>query len=107
MAFEAKPNSCGLFENTKNDRSDLTGQIQIECPRCHARLGVVGERVAQFIAERARLHQPRPDAEVGKMQPLPKRQTIARTELDPTREDHLLPYLVCGGLNFWRSREPG
>jgi len=36
MAYIAKPNTAGLFENTKNDRSDLTGQIQLECPRCHA-----------------------------------------------------------------------
>jgi len=35
MAFAAKPNTGGLFENTKNDRSDLSGQIEIECPRCH------------------------------------------------------------------------
>ena len=39
MPFEAKPNSCGLFENTRNDKSDLTGQIQIECPKCHATFG--------------------------------------------------------------------
>ena len=39
MAFEPKMNQCGLFKNTKNDRSDLTGQIQIECPKCRATSG--------------------------------------------------------------------
>jgi hypothetical protein len=37
--YQPKPNTCGLFDNTRNDRSDLTGQIQIECPRCHATSG--------------------------------------------------------------------
>ena len=36
MAFTSKPNTCGLFDTTRNDKSDLTGQIQIECPKCHA-----------------------------------------------------------------------
>ena len=36
MAFEPKLNSCGLFRNDRNDKSDLTGQIEIECPECHA-----------------------------------------------------------------------
>jgi len=36
MAFQAKPNICGLFKNTRNDKSDLTGQIEIECPKCQA-----------------------------------------------------------------------
>src|SRR5262249_14115224 len=35
MAFEAKPNSCGLFKNTRNDKSDFGGKIEIECPHCH------------------------------------------------------------------------
>jgi hypothetical protein len=39
MAYMQKPNSCGLFENTRNDKSDLTGQIHIECPKCHATSG--------------------------------------------------------------------
>jgi hypothetical protein len=39
MAYQQKPNTCGLFDNTRNDRSDLTGQIQIECPECHATSG--------------------------------------------------------------------
>src|SRR5262245_16779353 len=34
MAFEAKPNSCGLFKNTRNDKSDFEGKIEIECPHC-------------------------------------------------------------------------
>jgi len=36
MAFQAKPNICGLFKNTRNDKSDLTGQIEIACPHCGA-----------------------------------------------------------------------
>jgi hypothetical protein len=36
MAFEPKLNSCGLFRNDRNDKSDLTGQIEIESPKCHA-----------------------------------------------------------------------
>ena len=39
MGFIPKSNNCGLFENTRSDKSDLTGQIQIECPRCHASSG--------------------------------------------------------------------
>lgn len=39
MAYEQRPNSCGLFENTRNDKSDLTSQIQIECPKCQATSG--------------------------------------------------------------------
>jgi hypothetical protein len=35
MAYQQKSNTCGLFDNTRNDKSDLTGQIQIECPKCH------------------------------------------------------------------------
>ena len=36
MAFEAKPNSCGLFKNTRNDKSDFEGKIEIGCRKCHA-----------------------------------------------------------------------
>jgi hypothetical protein len=39
VAYTTKPNTCGLFENTRNDKSDLTGQIQLECPKCHATSG--------------------------------------------------------------------
>jgi hypothetical protein len=39
MAFTPKLNTCGLFKNERNDRSDFTGQITIECPRCHASSG--------------------------------------------------------------------
>jgi len=39
MAYEQKLNTCGLFTNTKNDRSDLSGQITIECPTCHVSSG--------------------------------------------------------------------
>lgn len=39
MAFTPEPNSRGRFENTRNDKSDLTGQIQIERPKCHATSG--------------------------------------------------------------------
>jgi hypothetical protein len=36
MAFEAKVNTCGLFTNDRTpDKSDFSGQIQIECPKCH------------------------------------------------------------------------
>jgi hypothetical protein len=34
--FQPKPNTCGLFKNDRNDKSDVTGQIEIECPKCHA-----------------------------------------------------------------------
>jgi hypothetical protein len=35
MAYEPKPNTCGLFKNDRYpDRSDFTGQITIECPEC-------------------------------------------------------------------------
>lgn len=34
MAFEKKIGSCGFFKNTKNDRSDLTGDIILACPHC-------------------------------------------------------------------------
>jgi hypothetical protein len=36
MAFEPKLNSCGLFRNDRNDKSDFTGRIDIVCPKCHA-----------------------------------------------------------------------
>jgi hypothetical protein len=36
MAFQPKLNSGGLFKNTRNTKSDMTGSIQIECARCHA-----------------------------------------------------------------------
>jgi hypothetical protein len=36
MAYQPKPNTCGLFKNDRNDKSDLSGQIEIEYPRCHA-----------------------------------------------------------------------
>ena len=35
MPYEQKPGACGLFDNTRNDKSDLSGSIQIECPKCH------------------------------------------------------------------------
>jgi hypothetical protein len=34
MAYE--PNSGALFRNTRNSKSDLTGQIQVVCPECGA-----------------------------------------------------------------------
>jgi hypothetical protein len=37
MPYESKPNECGLFENTRNNKSDLTGQIEVVCPHCQAR----------------------------------------------------------------------
>lgn len=39
MAFEAKLNTCGLFKNDRNDRSDFSGRIEVECPRCGVRSG--------------------------------------------------------------------
>jgi hypothetical protein len=39
VAYMQKPNSCGLFENSRNDKSDLTGQIHIECPKCYSTSG--------------------------------------------------------------------
>ena len=36
MAFEQKLNECGLFDNTRNDRSDLSGSITIARPHCGA-----------------------------------------------------------------------
>ena len=39
MPFVSKPSTYGLFDNTRNDKSDLTGQIHIECPKCHATSG--------------------------------------------------------------------
>ena len=66
MPFEAKPNTCGLFDNTRNDKSDLTGGIKIECPQVPRDFRVVAERVAQDFAERAGLDQPRAEAEGGK-----------------------------------------
>lgn len=39
MAYERRPNSCGLFENTRNDKSDFTGELQVQCPSC----GVVSD----------------------------------------------------------------
>jgi hypothetical protein len=34
MAFQPKDNECGLFINTRNDKSDLDGVIAVECPAC-------------------------------------------------------------------------
>lgn len=39
MAYIPKPNTCGLFDNTRNDKSDLSGEIKLECPKCHATSG--------------------------------------------------------------------
>jgi hypothetical protein len=39
MAFEAKLNTCALFRNDRNDKSDLTGRIEIACPQCGAHSG--------------------------------------------------------------------
>lgn len=37
MAFVPKVNQCGLFQNTqKPEKSDFNGQIEVECPKCHA-----------------------------------------------------------------------
>jgi hypothetical protein len=44
MAYEEKLNQCRLFKNTRNDRSDMTGQITIRVPQVPHDFGVVGER---------------------------------------------------------------
>jgi hypothetical protein len=37
MAYEPKPNQCGLFTNDRHpDKSDLSGAIEIQCPKCRA-----------------------------------------------------------------------
>jgi hypothetical protein len=36
VAFERKPNQCGLFVNTKSpDKSDYNAQIDVQCPNCN------------------------------------------------------------------------
>jgi hypothetical protein len=32
--YQAKLNSGALFKNTRNDRSDMSGQIEVGCPVC-------------------------------------------------------------------------
>jgi hypothetical protein len=61
--FQPRPNTCGLFDNTRDDRSDLTGQIHLECPHCHATSGwwVTGGKRSR----RAQLHPARAQAEGG------------------------------------------
>ena len=35
MAFVKEPNTCGLFDNTRNpNKFDLTGSIELVCPNC-------------------------------------------------------------------------
>jgi hypothetical protein len=59
VPFEQKPNSCGLFDNTRNpNKSDQSGNIEIVCPHCGAssRWWVNGWRK---LSQKSRLHEPR------------------------------------------------
>jgi hypothetical protein len=37
--FQPKQNEAGLFANTRNDKSDFTGRIELECPHCNQSQG--------------------------------------------------------------------
>ena len=63
--FQPKPNTCGLFDNARNDRSDLSGQIKLECPHCHATSGWWVNGWKKDLAGRAQLHPARAQAEGG------------------------------------------
>jgi hypothetical protein len=35
MAYERRPNNCGLFANTRSpDKSDYTAELDVQCPSC-------------------------------------------------------------------------
>jgi hypothetical protein len=69
MAFERKPNKCGLFVNTRSpDRSDYDAQLDVQCPSCNALTTYwvngwrkVSSSGLKFISLALRAKQPRSD----------------------------------------------